>query len=87
MCELLKTNLNVTREMGVNSMLPVQSKFLKTIISARKNLAKIKDDEQGVTMLEYTILIGIITVAVILAVVFAGSWVASQWTLLTSALT
>ena len=38
-------------------------------------------------MLEYTILIGIITVAVILAIVYAGSWVASKWNLLTTALT
>jgi pilus assembly protein Flp/PilA len=52
----------------------------------RNYLAKISDDERGVTMLEYTILIGIITVAVILSVIFAGSWVASQWGLLTSAL-
>ena len=53
---------------------------------AHEQLAKFADDERGVTMLEYTILIGIITVAVILAVVFAGSWVASQWGVLTSAL-
>lgn len=68
-------------------MLLIQRKFLKATTSARKQLAKIKSDEQGVTMLEYTILIGIITVAVILAVVFAGSWVASQWGALTAALT
>jgi pilus assembly protein Flp/PilA len=52
----------------------------------KKHTKNFPEDEQGVTMLEYTILIGIITVAVILAVVFAGSWVASQWTILTSAL-
>lgn len=53
----------------------------------RQNLVRFTKDEEGVTMLEYTILIGIITVAVILAVVYAGSWVASQWGVLTSALT
>lgn len=52
----------------------------------RAQLAKFADDERGVTMLEYTILIGIITVAVILSVLFAGSWVASTWGVLTSAL-
>jgi pilus assembly protein Flp/PilA len=52
----------------------------------RNQLAKLADDDRGVTMLEYTILIGIITVAVILSVIFAGSWVASQWGTLTSAL-
>ena len=53
----------------------------------RQNLVRFARDEEGVTMLEYTILIGIITVAVILAVVYAGSWVASEWGVLTSALT
>ena len=53
----------------------------------RKYFQKFADDTRGVTMLEYTILIGIITVAVILSVVYAGSWVASKWNVLTSALT
>jgi pilus assembly protein Flp/PilA len=53
----------------------------------RKHITKFSNDESGVTMLEYTILIGIITVAVILAVVYAGSWVTSKWNLLTTALT
>ena len=53
----------------------------------RHYLAKFSDDERGVTMLEYTILIGIITVAVIVSVVYAGSWVASKWTILTTYLT
>ena len=53
----------------------------------RSYLAKFSDDERGVTMLEYTILIGIITVAVILAVVYAGQWVSSKWVILTTNLT
>jgi Flp pilus assembly pilin Flp len=36
-------------------------------------LERISRDEDGVTMLEYTILIGIITVAVIASVVYAGT--------------
>ena len=43
--------------------------------------------EDGVTMLEYTILIGIITVAVIASVAYAGGWVSTQWTALTAKLT
>ena len=63
--------------------------FIKKTLAAfvKKHTENFPEDEQGVTMLEYTILIGIITVAVILAVVFAGSWVASQWGALTAALT
>ena len=44
-------------------------------------------DEAGVTMLEYTILIGIITAAVIGSVAYAGTWVTGKWTALTAKLT
>ena len=43
-------------------------------------------DEDGVTMLEYTILLGIITVAVIASVAYAGTWVFGKWTALTAQL-
>jgi len=43
-------------------------------------------DEDGVTMLEYTILLGIITVAVIAAVVAVGGWVGARWGSLRAAL-
>ena len=42
-------------------------------------IAKFARDERGVTMLEYSILLGIITVAAITAILFAGDWVATQW--------
>jgi len=44
-------------------------------------------EDSGVTMLEYTILLGIITVAVITSVAFAGTWVSGKWTALTAKLT
>jgi pilus assembly protein Flp/PilA len=50
-------------------------------------LTDLMRDEGGVTMLEYTILIGIITVAVIASVAYAGTWVSGKWTTLTAALT
>ena len=42
--------------------------------------------EDGVTMLEYTILLGIITVAAIVSIGVAGTWVGNQWTALTGKL-
>ena len=56
----------------------------KSITTFTKNLVR---DEDGVTMLEYTILIGIITAAVIGSVAFAGTWVTGKWTALTAKLT
>ena len=54
--------------------------------SLRRVFERFSRDEDGVTMLEYTILIGIITVAVIASVVTAGNWVAGKWTALVGAL-
>jgi len=49
-------------------------------------LERFSRDEDGVTMLEYTILLGIITVAVIASVITAGTWVGNRWTTLVGAL-
>lgn len=45
-----------------------------------------RDDENGAAMVEYSILIGIITVATIAAIVFVGGWVSTQWNNLQAAL-
>ncbi|MBZ9767118.1 Flp family type IVb pilin [Mesorhizobium sp. CA6] len=45
-----------------------------------------RDDESGAAMVEYTVLLGIITVAVIATVVLVGAWVGTQWTTLNAAL-
>jgi len=45
-----------------------------------------RSDENGAAMVEYTILLGIITVAVIAAVIFVGGWVGTQWATLQSQL-
>ncbi|RWM06705.1 Flp family type IVb pilin [Mesorhizobium sp.] len=45
-----------------------------------------RDDENGAAMVEYTILLGIITVAVIASVIFVGGWVGTQWTTLSTTL-
>ena len=39
-----------------------------------------RDDESGAAMVEYSILIGIITAASIVAVIAIGGWVGSQFT-------
>ena len=46
-----------------------------------------RDDENGAAMVEYTVLLGIITVAVIATVILVGTWVSGRWVALNSALT
>jgi pilus assembly protein Flp/PilA len=45
-----------------------------------------RDDENGAAMVEYTILLGIITVAVIASIIVVGAWVGTRWTTLSAAL-
>jgi pilus assembly protein Flp/PilA len=50
----------------------------------KKLLNQFRDDENGAAMVEYTILLGLITIAVIATVVLVGTWVSGKWTLLNS---
>lgn len=40
----------------------------------------LRRDEDGATLVEYTILLGIIVVAVIATITAVGTWVNNQWT-------
>jgi pilus assembly protein Flp/PilA len=49
-------------------------------------LNKIRKDEDGATLVEYTMLLAIIVVAVIGTLTTVGSWVNNQWLTLCKAL-
>jgi pilus assembly protein Flp/PilA len=51
-----------------------------------KMLKAFRDDENGAAMVEYTILLGIITVAVIATIILVGAWVSGKWVALNSQL-
>lgn len=46
----------------------------------RKIISTFIREEAGAAMVEYTALLGIITVAVLLTVIGVGTWVSGQWT-------
>jgi pilus assembly protein Flp/PilA len=52
-------------------------------LSLLKDVAK---DEDGASLLEYTILIGILAVAVIATISMIGGWIFNQWAGLNSSL-
>jgi pilus assembly protein Flp/PilA len=54
----------------------------KTLIS----LAKFKNDENGAALIEYTVLLGILVVAVITTIIAVGTWVNGKWTALNTAI-
>jgi pilus assembly protein Flp/PilA len=47
-------------------------------------LAKLRKDEDGAALIEYTVLLGILLVAVIGVIVFVGGWISAQWVALSA---
>jgi len=44
-------------------------------------------DESGASLIEYTVLLGILLVAVIGTIALVGGWISNQWTALSNQLT
>ena len=53
------------------------------ILGALKKFGK---NEEGAALIEYTVLLGILLVAVIVSITFVGGWINTQWTNLVAAL-
>jgi pilus assembly protein Flp/PilA len=51
-----------------------------------KWIALVAKDEEGAALLEYTVLLGILLVAVIGTITLIGTWISGQWTSLNGAL-
>lgn len=50
------------------------------------SLVQLKKDEEGAALIEYTVLLGIMLVAVIATIILVGGWITTQWTTLQAAL-
>ena len=61
---------------------------MKALVKTLKaRLVALRDDEEGAAMIEYSVLIGLITALVIALVVTVGQWVENAWNDLNAALT
>lgn len=49
-------------------------------------LRKLRRDEDGAALIEYTVLLGILLVAVIVSITTVGGWVGTQWSSLAGSL-
>jgi pilus assembly protein Flp/PilA len=47
---------------------------------------ELKSDENGAALIEYTVLLGVLLVAVVTVIGAVGTWVSGQWTALNAAL-
>ena len=45
----------------------------------RARLQRLIEDESGATMVEYTVLLGILLVCALTSIVFVAGWVTGQW--------
>ena len=55
-------------------------------MKALELIRRLAKDEDGAALLEYTVLLGILLVAVIATITLVGTWISGQWTALHSAL-
>jgi pilus assembly protein Flp/PilA len=49
-------------------------------------LTRLGKDEDGASLLEYTVLLGLLLIATIATVTLVGGWISGKWTALNSAL-
>jgi pilus assembly protein Flp/PilA len=56
---------------------------MRSIVNLVKQL---KTDEDGAPLIEYTVLIGILLLGVLLVITVVGGWINGQWTALNSAI-
>ena len=51
-----------------------------------QRVAQLRSDESGAALIEYTVLLGIMLVAVIGVIAGVGGWVSTQWAALNTAI-
>jgi pilus assembly protein Flp/PilA len=47
---------------------------------------RFRDDEEGAALVEYTVLLGILVVAVIATIITVGGWISGKWSALSASL-
>ena len=50
------------------------------------SIRQLNNDEEGAALIEYTVLLGIMLVAVIATIVLVGAWISGQWVTLEATL-
>ena len=55
--------------------------------NAWRVVRRLGKDEEGAALIEYTVLLGILVVAVIATIIAVGGWVNNRWSLLNAQLT
>ena len=56
------------------------------MVKAWRELRLLTKDEEGAALIEYTVLLGILVVAVIATIIAVGGWINNKWTALNAQL-
>jgi pilus assembly protein Flp/PilA len=56
------------------------------LVKAKSLITRLCKDEDGAALVEYTVLLGILLVGVIVTIGLVGTWISGKWTALNAAL-
>ena len=59
---------------------------MRSLVKLMSFMSQFKSDEKGAALIEYTVLLGILLVAVILIIAGVGKWISAEWASLSTAL-
>jgi len=74
---------NLRSEISEQLLTVFKERFMQKALELVRGLRR---DEEGAALIEYTVLLGIMLVAVIVSIIFVGGWLGGKWTALTAAL-
>ena len=59
---------------------------MRSLVKVMNLISQFKSDENGASLIEYTVLLAILLVAVIAIIAGVGAWISTEWASLSSAL-
>jgi len=59
---------------------------MRSLVKVKNLISQFKSDENGAALIEYTVLLAILIVAVIVIITGVGKWVSAEWASLSAAL-
>jgi pilus assembly protein Flp/PilA len=76
-----------TINLKITSALPIKTVWSNAAMSSIiKFLNRLRSDENGASLIEYTVLLAILITAVIAVIAGVGKWISTQWASLSTAI-
>ena len=59
---------------------------MRSLVKVKNLISQFKSDENGASLIEYTVLLAILLVAVIAIIAGVGKWISTEWASLSTAI-